>query len=63
MREMRMWKSVVLYALGFAAIAVAYGLIKTALKGDALAVDPELIVVMALVGGLGQVFAWHRSKR
>jgi len=58
-----MLKSVVLYALGFAVIAVAFGLVKTALNGNGLAVDPGLIIVMAIVGGLGQYLSWRRSHR
>ena len=56
-------KKIALHALMFAAIAVAYGLGKTALKGDGLAVDPGLIVTMAVVGGLGQFIVWRRSHR
>lgn len=58
-----MVKRIALYALAFAATAVVYGLAKSALKGDGLAVDPGLIVTMAVVGVLGAVISWRRERR
>jgi hypothetical protein len=63
MEELLMLKKIALYTLGFAAAGVAFGLIKTALKGEALAVDPGFIVTMAVAGGLGAVIAWRRDHR
>ena len=56
-----MVKRIALYALAFAATAVVYGLGKSALKGDGLAVDPGLIATLAVVGALAAVISWRRE--
>ncbi len=58
-----MVKRIALYGVGFVAIAVAYGLGKSALKGDGLSVDPGLVVTLAIVGVLGAVISWRREQR
>jgi|GEM_PF-5738532 len=58
-----MLKSVLLFAVGMALVGVAYGLVKTAIAGDGLGVDPGLVVTMAVTGVLGGYIAWRKNSR
>ncbi len=58
-----MLKSILLFAGGFALVGVAYGLVKTGIAGDGLAVDLGLVATMAVTGAIGGYIAWRKNSR